>query len=72
MKFCEDHKIKATNMLPHTTHLFQLFNVYVFQLLKHCHSEVVNKVVKNGNKTFSRIEFFNAFNTFAAKLLKNL
>ncbi len=33
--YYEDHKIILFNLSSHTTHLFQLLNVYVFQSLKH-------------------------------------
>ena len=52
------------------THLLQPLDVCVFQPLKHWHSEAVNKAVQNGDKTFSKIEFLNAFNTFFNKAFK--
>ena len=70
LKFCEDHKIKAVGMPPHTTHLLQPLDVCVFQPLKHWHSEAVNEAVQNGDETFSKVEFLNAFNTFRRKAFK--
>lgn len=51
LKFCEDHKIKAVGMPPHTTHLLQTLDAYVFQPLKNWHSEAVNEAVQNGDET---------------------
>lgn len=57
-------------MLPHITHLLQLFDVCVFQPLKHLPSEAINEVVQNGDKNFSKLEFLNIFNTFRNKAFK--
>ena len=38
LKFCEDHKIKAVGIPPHTTYLLQLLDICMFQPLKHWHS----------------------------------
>lgn len=42
----------------------------VFQPLKHWHSEAVNEAVQNGDETFSKVEFLNAFNNFRGKAFK--
>ena len=60
-KFCEDHKIKAVGIPPNITHLLQLLDICIFQLLKHWYIEAVNEAVQNGDKTFSKIEFLNKF-----------
>lgn len=57
-------------MPPHTTHLLQPLDVCVFQPLKHWHSEAVNEAVQNGDETFSKVEFLNAFNNFRSKAFK--
>ena len=57
-------------MPPHTTHLLQPLDVCVFQPLKHWHSEAVNEAVQNGDETFSKVEFLNAFNSFRRKAFK--
>ena len=70
LKFCKDHKIKVVNMPPNITHFLQSLDICVFQLLKHWHSEVVNKAAQNRDETFSKVEFLNAFNSFCGKAFK--
>lgn len=70
LKFCMDHKIIPVGMPLHTTHLLQPLDVCVFQLLKHWHFEAVNEAVQNGNETFSKVEFLNAFNSFRRQAFK--
>ena len=40
--YCEDNNIVLFALPSHITHLSQLLDVYVFQPLKHWHSEAVN------------------------------
>lgn len=35
LKFCADYRIKPVGIPPHTTHLLQPLDVYIFQSLKH-------------------------------------
>lgn len=71
LKFCEYHKIKAVGMPPNTTHLLYPLDVFVFQPLKHWHSEAVNEAAQNRDETFSKVEFLKAVKSFVARLLKN-
>ena len=49
LKFYKNHKIKVVSMPPYTTHLLQLLDVYMFQLLKHWHLKAVNEEIQNNN-----------------------
>lgn len=70
LKFCDDHKIKVVAIPLYTTYLLQPLDICVFQPLKHWHSETVNEAVQNGNETFSKVKFLNAFNSFCRKAFK--
>ena len=70
LKYYEEHKIKVLDMPSHTTHLLQPLDVGVFQPLKHWHLEAVNKAVQQGDETYTKVEFLNAFNTFRPKAFK--
>ena len=70
LEYCETKNIIPFGLPSHTTHLLQPLDVCVFQPLKHWHSEAVNEAIQNGDQTFSKVEFLNAFSKFRSLAFK--
>ena len=70
LEFCEEKRIITLALPSHTTHLLQPLDIYVFQPLKHWHTEAINNSVQTGDKTFTKVEFLNVFNGFRQQVFK--
>lgn len=70
LKFRENHKIKIVGMLSDMIHLWQLLDVYVFQIIKYWHSKATNEAVQSGDRIFFKAEFLIFSNSFWRKVFK--
>ena len=70
IEYCNEAKIIPFGLPAHTTHLLQPLDVVVFQPLKYWHSEAVKEAMAQGDETFTKVEFLNAFNSFRKKTFK--
>ena len=70
IEYCNEAKIIPFGLPAHTTHLLQPLDVVVFQPLKYWHSEAVKESMAQGDETFTKVEFLNAFNSFRRKTFK--
>ncbi len=70
IEYCDQVKIISFGLSAHTTHLLQSLDVMIFQPLKHWHAEAVKEAMAQGDETFIKVEFLNAFNAFRKKAFK--
>ena len=59
-----DNNILLFRLSIHFTHLTQSLDVEVFQFFKQTHERAIDRVVKNDDIEFSRLEFLNVFSEF--------
>jgi hypothetical protein len=58
VQFCEIYHSRPFRFPAHSTHLLQPLDVVPFQLYKHIHGRVVNKVARLGGFDFNKNDFF--------------
>ena len=65
-----ENKIVLFRLPPHSTHLTQPLDVWVFQSFKHYHTDAIDKVVWLGDEKFGKLEFLTAFQSFRNQTFK--
>ena len=70
IKYCQEHRIRPFQLLPHSTHLLQPLDVGVFQKFKHEFKELIREKVFLRAREINKADFFALFNKFSAKTFK--
>ena len=65
------NKIVLFRFLIHSTYLTQSLNVKIFQAYKHHHDNVMNKIVRQKNVKFNRLNFLTIFQNFRNAIFKS-
>jgi DDE superfamily endonuclease len=58
IRYCDNHGIILMALLSHTSHLLQPLDIGCFQLYKHIYKEEIERLIRRGEYTFDRQEFF--------------
>ena len=70
IEYCDSTKIIHFGLSPHSSHLLQPLDMFVFRSYKHYHSEAIETATRTGCADFDKVEFLTAIHTIREQNFK--